>query len=108
MQIDSEVSVDEIVDTLKEFKNSSQNRFFSKVGLFGSFARGEEDIFSDIDIVVKVDKNALEKYDVWEYFETMRELKEKIAHKFNLNSDVFDIDSSSSFVNRIKKDVIYV
>ncbi len=108
MQVTPKLSIDEIVGFLKEFKASSQNRFFSKIGIFGSFARDEADIYSDIDVVIKVDKDALKKYDVWEYFETISRLKEQIADRFHVNSDVFDIDGNSSFIESIKKDIIYV
>jgi len=108
MQVTSGVSVDEIFDILKEFKDSSKNRFFSKIGIFGSFARGDDDIYSDVDIVVKVDEDALNKYDVWEYFETIRELKKIILDRLNLNSDIFDIESSSSILDSVKRDVVYV
>jgi len=108
MQTIYEVTKDEILNFLREYKKSSKNKFFSKVGLFGSFVRGDDDIYSDIDIVVKVDENALKNQDVWEYFESIRELKEEVLQKFNLKSDVFDIDSSSSFIDSIKKDIAYV
>ncbi|SFZ98220.1 hypothetical protein MNB_SV-5-1396 [hydrothermal vent metagenome] len=35
---------DEILSFLKAFKKSSQNKFFSEIGLFGSYAKNENDV----------------------------------------------------------------
>ncbi len=35
-------------------KDSSQNRLFTEIGLFGSYAKNQADDFSDIDVAVEV------------------------------------------------------
>jgi len=99
---------DEILSYLKEFKDSSQNRLFTEIGLFGSYARNQADAFSDIDVAVKVDKNYLKQHDIWDYFDAINEMKMALLKRFNLRSDVFDLESSTSLVEKIKKDIIYV
>ena len=99
---------DEILKYLKTFKESSQNKFFTEIGLFGSYARNQADVFSDIDVAVKVDKNYLNQHDVWDYFDAINEMKMNLLKRFNLQSDVFDLDSSTTLVEKIKKDIIYV
>jgi len=99
---------DEILRYLKEFKNSSQNRLFTEIGLFGSYARNQADEFSDIDIAVKVDSDYLKKCDVWDYFDAINEMKMALLKQFNLRSDVFDLESSTPLVEKIKKDIVYV
>ena len=99
---------DEILSYLKEFKNSSQNRLFTEIGLFGSYAKNQADAFSDIDIAIKVDKNYLKQHDIWDYFDAINEIKMALLKRFSLQSDVFDLESSSPLTKKIKKDIIYV
>lgn len=99
---------DKILSYLKEFKNSSQNRLFTEIGLFGSYAKSQADDFSDIDVAVKVDKTYLKQHDIWDYFDAINEIKVALLKQFNLRSDIFDLESSTPLVEKIKKDIIYV
>ena len=99
---------DEILSYLREYKNSSQNRLFTEIGLFGSYAKNQADAFSDIDIAIKVDKNYLKQHDIWDYFDAINDIKIALLKRFNLQSDVFDLESSTTLVEKIKKDIIYV
>lgn len=97
-----------ILEYLKEFKNSPQNRLFLEIGLFGSYAKNQADSFSDIDVAVRVDQEYLKRHDIWDYFDAIEKMKTELLKKFHLKSDVFDLDSSSPLVEKIKKDIIYV
>jgi len=99
---------DEILSYLKEFKDSSQNRLFTEIGLFGSYAKNQADDFSDIDVAIKVDKEYLKQHDIWDYFDAINEIKIALLKRFNLRSDIFDLESSTPLVDKIKKDIIYV
>lgn len=102
------IEKNKILNYLKEFKNSPDNRLFLEIGLFGSYAKNEADNFSDIDVAVRVDKEYLKTHDIWDYFDAIEAFKTELLKKFHLKSDVFDLDSSSPLVERIKKDIIYV
>lgn len=102
------IEKNKILNYLKEFKNSPDNRLFLEIGLFGSYAKNEADSFSDIDIAVRVDKEYLKTHDIWDYFDAINEIKKSLLQQFHLKSDVFDLDSSSVLVERIQKDIIYV
>ena len=99
---------DEILNYLKEFKDSSHNKLFIEIGLFGSYAKNQADDFSDIDVAVKVDKEYLERHDIWDYFDAINEMKMALLKRFKLQSDIFDLESSNGLVEKIKKDIIYV
>ena len=99
---------DEILNYLKEFKQSSHNNIFTEIALFGSYARNQADAFSDIDVAVRVDGNYLKEHDVWDYFDAINEMKMNLLKRFNLQSDIFDLESSSTLVEKIKKDLVYV
>jgi len=50
---------EQIIIFLSELKNSLTFNGISEVALFGSFARDEAGVYSDIDIAIKKDKNYL-------------------------------------------------
>ena len=99
---------EDILRFLKEFKESPRNKFFTQIGLFGSYARDEADVFSDIDVAVKVDKEAMSRYDVWSYFDALSEIKSALLKRFHLKSDVLDLDSGSPLLEQIQEEIVYV
>ncbi|NLW31122.1 MAG: hypothetical protein GXY77_06670 [Fibrobacter sp.] len=47
---------DEILEFLRENRELLKNHFYiTKIGLFGSFARGEQTAQSDIDLIIELD-----------------------------------------------------
>ncbi len=93
---------------LTTIKPQLQKDGIEQVGLFGSYAKNSATLTSDIDIAIKLDKNYLDKNDVWNYFNEINKIKEMVYDKFQIKSDVFDLDSSSSLKNKIEKEVLYV
>ncbi len=98
---------EEILEYLKQLQ-TQYNHVFTKIGLFGSYAKDNFDEFSDIDIAVKVNKEYLQTHDVWEYFEAINSIQNSIFNKFHIKSDIFDIDSVSPYKEQILKEIIYV
>ena len=47
---------------LKELKLSLENEGIAELGLFGSFAKDEATIYSDIDVLIKTTKAFWDKY----------------------------------------------
>ena len=50
-----------IIDNLHHFNNKYKTEGFQFVSLFGSYARGTEDLFSDIDLTYTINHNILNK-----------------------------------------------
>ncbi|MEA3522215.1 MAG: nucleotidyltransferase domain-containing protein [Campylobacterota bacterium] len=98
----------EIITFLKEIKNELAQEGITTLALFGSFARDEASVYSDIDIAIQKDKNYLSTRSAYEYFDVVAKVKSLIQKKFHRNSDIFDLDSSSSMRETILKDIIYV
>ena len=66
---------DEIINTLRRFKEGNQQRYLiEKIGIFGSSARGEINTKSDIDVVV-----VLEKQDLFNIIGIKQDLEEKFG-----------------------------
>lgn len=97
-----------IFDYLQELKPLLNQKGISVVGFFGSFARDENSVYSDIDVAIKKNKDYLVTKSGYDYFDDVAFLKTLIKKKFHRNIDIFDIESSSSMKNDILKDMIYV
>ena len=98
----------EIIHYLATIKESLHAKGIIQIGLFGSFARDEAGIYSDIDVAIQKEHNYLKNRSAYEYFEEIAQLKTLIREKFHTNSDIFDLDSNSSMKATILKDLIYV
>ena len=97
----------DILNFLKKQKEK-YSYVFEKIALFGSYAKNKETIFSDIDIAIKLNKNFLKTYDVWEYFNAINSLKEDVYKEFKTSCDVFDLDSDTKLKKEILKNIIYI
>lgn len=98
----------DVLTFLTTIKPQLQENGIEQVGLFGSYARNNATLTSDIDIAIKLDKNYLDKNDVWNYFNEINKIKGMVYNKFQIKSDIFDLDSLSSLKNKIEKEVLYV
>ena len=80
-----------------------EKRPVKKVWLFGSYARGEADENSDVDILIDVDRtNAI----TWDYFGWNRELTEKLSKKVDIVSSGWENKHIKPFIDK-DKFVIY-
>ena len=98
----------EILNYLKSIKPYCQQHGIDKIGLFGSYAKGKATEVSDIDIVIKLQNNFLDRFDTWEYFNQINHIKRMVFEKFQKKADVFDIDSTSFIKESVENEAIYV
>jgi predicted nucleotidyltransferase len=97
-----------ILNYLALIKSDLRKKGIEKIGLFGSFARGEADPFSDIDIAIQLQKEYLKENDVWEYFNLIENIKKELLEKFSRRVDVYDLDNAGIIRDIISGDIIYV
>jgi predicted nucleotidyltransferase len=103
-----EITKESILSYLKTIKPYFSEKGIVDIALFGSYSTKRENIYSDIDIAVKKDKDFLQKFNPYDYFRVLNELKDRLRKKFHKNIDIFDLDSSSYFLQDIKKELTYV
>ena len=76
-------SKDEILNFLSLRKNFLRKNFhIVKLGLFGSFARGDNESGSDIDLIVEFEENTQNLFDL------KRKLKAYLKENLNLEVDI--------------------
>ncbi len=97
-----------ILHYLKEIKPELEGYGIEKIALFGSFATGQQNVYSDIDIAIQKKSNFMHDHAAYDYFNIVSKIKNKILLALHRNVDIFDLDSDSSFANSIKKEMIYV
>jgi len=101
-------SKENILNYLKEIKNELKSDGIVSLALFGSFAREENGVYSDIDIAIAKENNYLKTRSAYNYFDEVSKIKTMIQKKFHRNSDIFDLDSDSVMKKTIMKDLVYV
>ena len=93
-----------ILDFLKENKAFLQKEFhIMKIGVFGSFARNEQSLNSDIDILIELENNVSNVFDLkWA-------LRDFLKTKFNREVDICNAKHIKSYAREyVLKDAIYV
>jgi len=95
------VTREEILEILKEHKSYIVNEFeVDKIGLFGSYAKGNQTQDSDIDIYVEFRHKTFDNLaGLWNYLEELYHKKVDLFHKHKNNNKVI--------ISNIQKDVIY-
>ncbi len=100
-----ELSKEEILKILKEIKSIYLKEGIEILGLFGSYARNEQNYFSDIDIAYKINHKVLSNYCDNGFAKLIRlnEIKEELEKIFKKK-----IDFVSNKNQKILEGIIYV
>jgi len=96
------MSRSDIIQTLREFKEQHAEEYgIQLMGLFGSVARDEATVNSDVDIVVKIE--IPDPYIIVH-------IKEEISEQLQLSVDIVRLrDKMNPFLKkRIEQDIVYV
>ncbi len=93
----------EVLSYLKTHKSELYEKFgVIKIGLFGSFARDEQNENSDIDVAIEIEK---ERKSLKNFFGLKRELEEKLGKKVDLGVETA---LKPIVKERAQKEIIYV
>ena len=96
---------EQILIYLSQIKEGLMKNGIEKIGLFGSVATEKDDLYSDIDIVIKTTPEFVRKFDGVTGFLFLEELREDLKKHFHKPVDICD---ESGLTNKeVIKDVIY-
>ena len=96
-------SIEEIVAYLKSNKSFFYERFgVTRMGIFGSFTRGEQTFSSDIDMVIEIEKS---KKNIHSFLAVKRFSEKELARKIDLG---FEHSLKPIVRDKIKGQIIYV
>lgn len=92
---------------LKKLKKTYLTEGFELVGLFGSYAKGYEDDFSDIDIAYKIDHNIFFRDNAFKKLLRIEEIKKELEINFHKKVDLVSLDSDNNqFNENVNKELI--
>lgn len=94
-------ALEQILGMLRQHKPALQRKYpVTKIGVFGSYARGEATANSDIDIAVEIDGNMGLNFVA---------MADEIEALFGIKTDVVPLRSiKSSYLPYVQQDIIYV
>jgi predicted nucleotidyltransferase len=96
-------SIEEIVEYLKKNKRFLYDRFgVTRMGIFGSFVRGEQTASSDIDMIVDIEKA---RKNIHSFLRLKRFLEKELEKKIDLG---FEHSLKPIIRDKIKEQAIYV
>jgi len=99
----------DMLDKIKKLKAIYSTEGFIILGVFGSFARGEETAESDIDLLFEVTDAFLDKYSGWKACGRLEDIKFEIQQNMGKPVDMADRDALDEIGKRfILPEVIYV
>ena len=99
-----------VLEKLKELKKLYKENGFLIIGVFGSYAREEENKNSDIDILYTLDKKFINKYGGWGAITQLEKIKEHIKSVLNIKKvDLATSDTHNQILQKtIKDELVYV
>ena len=96
-------SIDQIVEYLEKNKRFLYDRFgVTRMGIFGSFVRGDQVASSDIDMIVDIEKA---RKNIHSFLQLKRYLEKELEKKIDIG---FEHSLKPILRDKIKKQVIYV
>jgi len=107
----TDIKLNDILTLLKELKLRYAQEGLNIVGLFGSYAKGENDRFSDVDIAYELDRSMFSKkyHDGFSKILRIEEIKENIEKVLHKKVDFVSMQSNNQlFIDHIKQELIYV
>jgi predicted nucleotidyltransferase len=96
-------SIEEVVEYLKRNKRFLYDKFgVTRMGIFGSFIRGEQAGSSDIDMIVDIEKG---RKNIHSFLQLKRFLEEELEKKIDLG---FEHSLKPIVRDKIREQIIYV
>jgi len=98
-----------ILKNLHQFNSLNETKGFVLYSLFGSYARGTEDIFSDIDLTYKIDHDLFFKNDAFAKLSKIEEIRQELEHLFHKKIDLIPANTKNHLIQeQLQKEQIAI
>ena len=98
---------EQILSILKQLNEKYAPKGFKFVGLFGSYARGEADDFSDIDIAYRIDHTKFHPDNAFKKLEAIQEIRQELEKIFKRKVDLIPYPKEDSpLKERLEKELL--
>jgi len=104
-------TIQNITSLITEKKKQYLQEGFEIIGIFGSYARGNANKYSDVDIAYKLDFDTFDKQFKGGFSKLLRieEIKDDLQKLLHLKVDLISMNSDNArFKKKIEKDMLYV
>ena len=99
----------ELLEKIRRQKSLLAEEGFEIVGIFGSYARGEETEESDLDLLYEIKPPFLERYGGFEAFAQLNAIRDRLSEALGKRIDLATVNHRSrTFREYAMRDVIYV
>ena len=103
------ITKDKIIRNLKLLNDKYQGTGFKIIGLFGSYARETNDLFSDVDLTYSINHNIFYKDDAFAKLAKLEEIKNELQNQFHAKVDLIPVNTKNSYLqNSLQKDQILI
>ena len=87
-----------IINTLQLLNKEYREKGFEFVGLFGSYARGTEDLFSDIDLTYRINHELFYKDNAFAKLEELQKIKKELEKRFHKKVDLIPANTKNPMI----------
>lgn len=94
----------EILTNIALLNKKYENSGFKIFSLFGSYARGTQDKFSDIDLTYCIDHNKFFKDNAFAKLSKIEEIKEELEKELNTKVDLIPFNTKNKLLQESLKE----
>lgn len=100
---------EKILKNLILLNKKYQDTGFKIASLFGSYARGAQDTFSDIDLTYSINHELFFKNDAFAKLAKIEEIKTELEKKFHTKVDLIPMNTKNTFIQEsLQKEQILI
>ncbi len=90
----------EVIEILHQFNDIYKEEGFEIVSLFGSYARGTEDPFSDIDLAYRIDHERFHRDDAYAKLDAIARIKSELERSLRRKVDLIPANTSNPSIRK--------
>ena len=103
--------LEEMKNSITNIKKNYHQEGFSIIGIFGSYAKGTENDYSDVDIAYRLDFDKFNENYQGGFAKLLRieKIKNELQRLLGLKVDLISMDTKNTSIKQnIEKDILYV